>query len=150
MRQTIMNNMHFRICRCGCNQKITTLVKFLKPPKIIERIIKCGYCGDPVDQNNTSYRTGKWFHDQCVSDYKNFYASLTKDSIEQRSKIVLAFRDVILFSMIELKDLRILHRDWASISKEKSIPLMMKKMAGKKNTISLNRNFIYHYQYGDP
>ena len=140
----------FRICRCGCDKRMPVKIKF-KSGKIIERTIKCGYCGDPVDQNSTSYRTGKWYHDQCVSHYKNFKASLeSKPHSGLHSEIVMAFRDLCLFKMIERKDLRLLHKHWIIIAKEKSVPIIMRDMAKRKKTVKLNRNFIYHYRYGDP
>ena len=117
---------NFRMCRCGCNQRMPIYIHF-ESGKILERKIKCGYCGDVVDQNNTNYKTGKWYHDQCMSDYKNFYASLTsRQLVGLKSEIVQAFRDYILFQMIMRKDVRLFHYHWKIVVRGKAIPVILK------------------------
>ena len=95
--------------------------------RTMERLIRCNYCGQSVDQNTTNYKVGKWYHDGCMSDFRNFYMALTKPGMELvKSKSVLAIRDIILTEMIMRHDVRNFHRDWNVIVKEKAVPIIMK------------------------
>ena len=118
--------INYRICRCSkeCGIRIPIIMTFPSGKKL-ERIIKCNYCGQSVDQNSTNYRVGKWFHDGCISDYKNFYMALMK-SYKIESDTTSKFRDYILFQMIMRKDLRLLQAHWKIVLKQKAVPIMLR------------------------
>lgn len=108
--------------------RIPIRIKMPRSGKIIERLIKCGYCGVPVDQNNTSFRTGKSYHDECVIPYKNFIFSLnSRNHVGLKSDTVRAFRDYILIQMIMKKDVRLLHFHWKIVLRQKAVPLVLKQ-----------------------
>lgn len=118
----------FRICRCGCGQRMPTKTRMPKSGRSIERLIKCGYCGDTVDQNSTNYRSGKTYHDRCVIPYKNFIFSLnSRNHVGLKSETVRAFRDYILIQMIMKKDVRMLHFHWKIVLRQKATPLVLKQ-----------------------
>lgn len=107
--------MTYRRCRCSQDCKI----KIKNPHRI-----KCGYCGNEVNQINAKHDTGKWFHTECVSDHANFYKSIVR--LEPTTKELLFLKNYILTQMIMRNDLRQLHRDWSVLSKMNAIPLVLK------------------------
>ena len=117
---------NYRVCRCGCNQRVPIRIMF-PSGRTMERMIKCSCCGQSVDQNTTNYKVGKWYQDGCMSDFKNFYMALTKPGMElNKPKSVLAIRDMILTEMIMRHDVRMFHKHWNIIVKGNAVPIMMK------------------------
>ena len=115
--------MGSRKCRCGCNKYFTDTIVFPSGRKL-SRPVKCGYCGNEVNQNTARHETGKWFHTECVSDYANFTKFVTK--LEPSTKTHQFLKDYVLTQMIMRKDLRQLHREWRKLSKLKSIPIILR------------------------
>lgn len=109
--------INYRTCHCGCEMKMLTI-----------RRIKCGYCGQTVDQLKCIKKTGKWFHDECLDEYRNFYTTLFKSRAVLERKDVQAFRDYILTEMIMRHDLRILKLQWSLLIKEKATPLVIRDL----------------------
>ena len=91
-------------------------------------VIRCIYCGCEVSQISCESSYGKWYHSNCIRDFKNFYASLYRIDVEYYDKNrlpdLLRFRDHILFQMIMRKDLRLLKQQWSLLLKNKAVPLI--------------------------
>lgn len=115
--------MSSRKCRCGCNEKVVDVLVFPSGRKMT-RQIKCGYCGQEVNQINARHDTGKWFHTECVSDHANFYKAIMK--LEPSTRELKFLKDYILTQMIMRKDLRQLHKDWGVLSRMNALPLALK------------------------
>ena len=88
-------------------------------------IIKCGFCGNSVNQFECESPYGKWFHTTCFRDFKNFYSRIfTIDAVKDRTDLK-QFRDYILFQMILRNDLRSLKQAWSLLVKNKAVPLVI-------------------------
>lgn len=108
--------MEYRVCRC-CDKKYNIITE-LPSGKKIPRNIKCGFCGDMVDQNCCNFKYGKWFHDPCVGPYNNLIKSMKSNPYGAlKLNAVNAFRDFILMEMIQRKDLRQLKKHWEFLVK---------------------------------
>ena len=103
-----------RKCRC-CDRKVT------------ERIIRCGFCSESVDQNACTSPYGKWFHTVCLREFKNFYSLIFRDMVDSQDGYELRrFRDHVLFEMIMRHDLRLLKKQWSLLVANKAVPLVIR------------------------
>src|SRR3990167_8097391 len=106
---------YMRKCRC-CDAKIKNSNFDL---------IRCGFCGESVNQSGCETPYGKWFHTACFRDFKNFYSCIfTIDAVKDRNDLI-QFRDYVLFQMIMRKDLRPIKQAWSLLVKNKAVPLVI-------------------------
>ena len=105
-----------RKCRC-CDKKITS--------QSFE-VIKCGFCGESVDQMSCISPYGKWFHTCCLNEFRNFYNRIHDIDAVKHRKDLQIFRDHVLTEMIMRHDLRILKQQWSLLVSNKAYPIYPK------------------------
>ena len=105
-----------RKCRC-CDKKITN--------ESFE-VINCGFCGESVDQMSCRSPYGKWFHNCCLNEFRNFYNRIHDIEAVKHRKDLQIFRDHVLTEMIMRHDLRILKQQWSLLVSNKAYPIYPK------------------------
>ena len=100
--------------RCRCCDK-----------RIPDKIIPCGYCGESVNQLDSSSKYGKWFHPRCFRSFKNFYKSIFSINAVKNRSDLQSFRDHILFEMMMRHDLRLLKDQWSLLVHNRAVPIVL-------------------------